>query len=174
VGNREIAEYLIAHGARPSLFSAAMLGQLDVVKAIVAARPGAQRIRGPRSIPLLAHAKAGGAQAVPVFRFLESPGDADWEATAPISDAEMAALGGVYAYGQGATEQIEIVAEKGQLMFTRKGGSARRLFHVGDHAFHPAGADAVRIRFSGTPAAGMTLTVHDPDVVLTARAKARA
>jgi len=29
VGNREIAEYLIAHGARPTLFSATMLGQLD-------------------------------------------------------------------------------------------------------------------------------------------------
>ena len=33
VGNREIAEYLIAKGARPTLYSATMLGQLDVVKA---------------------------------------------------------------------------------------------------------------------------------------------
>src|SRR5882762_4889020 len=57
VGNREIAEYLIAHGARPTIFSAAMLGQLDVVKAFVAAAPGVQRIRGPHSITLLAHAK---------------------------------------------------------------------------------------------------------------------
>jgi len=40
VGNREIAEYLIAHGARPSLFSATMLGHLDVVKAFIAAQPG--------------------------------------------------------------------------------------------------------------------------------------
>src|SRR5215475_7198240 len=32
-GNRAIAEYLIEKGARPSLFSAAMLGQLDTVKA---------------------------------------------------------------------------------------------------------------------------------------------
>jgi hypothetical protein len=148
-----------------------MLGQLDVVKAIIAAQPGAQRIRGPHSIPLLAHAKAGGAEALTVVRFLESLGDADWETTAPITEEEMAALSGVYVYGPGATEQIEIAAVKGQLMFTRKGGSARRLFHVGDHAFHPAGADAVRIRFSGTRAAGMTLTVHDPDVVLTAKAK---
>jgi hypothetical protein len=174
VGNREIAEYLIAHGARPSLFSAAMLGQLVVVKAIVAAHPGAQRIRGPHSIPLLAHAKAGGAQALPVVRFLESLGDADWETTAPLSEEEMAALSGVYVYGQGATDQIEIAAVKGQLMFKGKGRSAQRLFHVGDHTFHPGGADAVRIRFLGTPAAGLTLTVHDPDVVLTARAKATA
>ena len=66
VGNREIAEYLIAHGAHPSLFSAAMLGQLEVVKAFIAAQPGTQRIAGPHSISLLAHAKAGGANAEPV------------------------------------------------------------------------------------------------------------
>ena len=172
VGNREIAEYLIAKGARPSLFSAAMLGQLDVVKAIIAAQPGAQRIRGPHSIPLLAHAKAGGPQALPVVKFLESLGDADWETTAPISEGEMTALTGFYVYGQGETEQIEISTFKDQVRFTRKGGSAVRLFHVGGNAFHPAGADAVRIRFTGTRTTGMTLTIHDPDVVITARAKA--
>src|SRR5262245_57767080 len=32
VGNRDIAEYLISRGARPTIFSAAMLGQLDAVK----------------------------------------------------------------------------------------------------------------------------------------------
>ena len=35
VGNREIAQLLLDHGARPTLFSAAMLGQLDVVRAFV-------------------------------------------------------------------------------------------------------------------------------------------
>src|SRR5262245_987047 len=44
VGNREIAEFLIDKGARPTLFSATMLGQLDAVKAFIAAQPGAQRI----------------------------------------------------------------------------------------------------------------------------------
>jgi hypothetical protein len=34
-----------------------MLGQLDVVKALIQAQPGAQRIPGPHSISLLAHAK---------------------------------------------------------------------------------------------------------------------
>src|ERR1051325_6317119 len=63
MGNRPIAEYLIANGARPTLFSATMLGQLDVVKAFIAAQPGGQRIRGPHSISLLAHAKYGGPAA---------------------------------------------------------------------------------------------------------------
>src|SRR5262245_60972306 len=39
-GSREIAGLLIANGAHPTIFSAAMLGQLDVVKAFIAASPG--------------------------------------------------------------------------------------------------------------------------------------
>src|SRR2546423_1356935 len=70
VGNREIAEFLLANGARPSIFSAAMLGQLDVVKAFVAASPGVQKIKGPHSITLLRHATAGGAAAKPVLEDL--------------------------------------------------------------------------------------------------------
>ena len=34
-GSRKIAELLIAHGARPDIFTFAMLGQFDVVKAYV-------------------------------------------------------------------------------------------------------------------------------------------
>src|SRR5262245_26523970 len=71
VGNREIAEILIAHGARPDLFTAAMLGQLDTVRAFVAASPGIQKTRGPHGITLLAHARAGGEKALPVLRYLE-------------------------------------------------------------------------------------------------------
>src|SRR5437588_11874502 len=79
MGNRAIAEYLIAQGARPSIFSAAMLGQLEVVKAFVAAQPAVVRIRGPHSISLLAHARKGGEAARPVFEFLQSLKEADQE-----------------------------------------------------------------------------------------------
>src|SRR5262245_7118953 len=50
VGRREIADLLIANGARPTLLSAAMLGQLDVVKAMIAACPGVERVHGAHSI----------------------------------------------------------------------------------------------------------------------------
>jgi len=175
VGNRPIAEYLIEKGARPSLFSATMLGQLDVVKAFITAQPGVQRIPGPHSISLLAHAKAGGEQAVPVLRYLESLGDADAPPTVPISSDEMGLLSGTYVFGPGATERIEISVDKGALMFTRAGTTPRGLRHLGDRVFHPAGAAAARIRFAasdgGAVAAlgSMTLTVHDPDLVVTAR-----
>ncbi len=56
-----------------------MLGQLGVIKALVAAQPGIQHIRGPHRISLLAHARMGSEAARPVFEFLESLGDADSE-----------------------------------------------------------------------------------------------
>jgi hypothetical protein len=163
VGNREIAEYLIGKGARPTLFTAAMLGQLEVVKGLIAAHPGVQRLAGPHSISLLAHAKNGGAAAKEVYQYLESLGDAGSPAPAPISEEEVNALAGVYSFGSGPTEQIEIKATKGQLSFTRTGATTRGLVHLGDHSFHPAGASAVRIQFKDS-----TLTVHDPEPMLVA------
>src|SRR3984957_12262924 len=108
MGNRPIAEYLISEGARPSLFSAAMLGQVDVVKAMVAANSGAQRIRGPHGISLLAHAKAGGEQARLVFEFLKSLGDADAEPLLPLTDREITMLAGTYVFGYGENQRIEV------------------------------------------------------------------
>lgn len=168
VGNRGIAEYLIANGARPTLFSAAMLGQLDPVKAFVASQPGAQKIAGPHSISLLAHARAGGKEAEAVFRYLESLGDAGSPERPVLSAAEAAALVGVYSFGPAPAERVEITEKNGQLTFTRIGSPGRGLLHVSDNTFHPAGASAVRIRFSGS-GTDVMLTVHDPNLVMTAR-----
>jgi hypothetical protein len=168
VGNREIAEYLIGKGARPTLFSATMLGQLDTVKAFLAAQPGAQRITGPHSISLLAHAKAGGKQAEAVYQYLDALGDAGASKTAPLAASEIAALTGTYVFGTGATDRIEITEKNGILIFTRLGKSARNLVHAGEHTFHPVGAAAARIHFSGG-GENATLTVEDPDLILTAR-----
>lgn len=165
VGNREIAEYLIANGARPTLFSAAMLGQLDVVKALVAAQPGAQRIAGPHSISLLAHAKAGGKRAEAVLAYLESLGDAGSPVYPALAADAAAALAGVYVFGPGANDAIEILEKNGRLSFTRKGGVARGLVHTGGgNTFHPIGASAVRVKFEDR-----ALTVHDGGAVVTAR-----
>lgn len=72
MGRRDIALYLLEHKARLDLFAAAMLGKLDIVRAALAAFPDAVKVPGPHGIPLLAHAKAGGAEAVAVFNYLES------------------------------------------------------------------------------------------------------
>ncbi len=72
MGRRDIAEHLLAHGARFDLYAAAMLGHLDVVKAILAADPSARRVPGAHGIPLLVHAQQGGALAQPVVDYLQS------------------------------------------------------------------------------------------------------
>jgi hypothetical protein len=72
MGRRDIAELLLAHGARLDLFAAAMLGELDVVRAVLSAHPDARDATGPHGIPLRAHAEAGGEQARAVLELLDS------------------------------------------------------------------------------------------------------
>jgi ankyrin repeat protein len=72
MGRKDIAEYLLHHGARIDLFAAAMLGKTDVVAAALAAFPDAINTPGPHGIPLLAHARAGGDGAQAVAELLES------------------------------------------------------------------------------------------------------
>jgi hypothetical protein len=170
MGNRPIAECLISKGARPSLFSSAMLGHLEVVRAFVAAQPGVQRIRGPHSISLLAHAKAGGQASRPVFEFLQSLGDADSDPLVPLSDSEAEGIRGSYVCGLAMSQQIDVTADRGVVTWTRKGMMGRPLFHLGNRAFYPAGVPAARIRFR-EDGSTMLMTIEDPEVVLVARRK---
>jgi hypothetical protein len=64
MGRRDIAEFLLERGARLDVFAAAMLDMEDVVRAVLAADPAARDSLGPHGIPLVAHARAGGADRV--------------------------------------------------------------------------------------------------------------
>ncbi len=70
VGRRDIADYLLEHGARKDVFAAAMLGEVDVVRAMLDAQPDLRDARGPHGISLRAHAEAGGEQAGGVLDLL--------------------------------------------------------------------------------------------------------
>ena len=72
MGRRDIAIYLLENGARPDLFAAAMLGNLDIVSATLETYPDAINTPGPHGIPLLAHAQAGGNEAIQVYEYLKS------------------------------------------------------------------------------------------------------
>ena len=182
MGNRPIAEYLISQGAPPTLFSAAILGQLETVKAFLTAEPGVQRCRGPHSISLLAHARMGGETARPVFDFLKSLPDADMDPPVPLTDDETAALVGTYVFGVGVTQQVDLTADlkmylnskmyayPPQLNWTRKGTMTRPLFHLGNHGFYPAGAPLVRIRFTEA-ADGLLMNISDGELALSALRK---
>jgi hypothetical protein len=72
MGNKQIAAYLLEHGARLDIFAAAMLGKLDVVKAALTAYPESIDTLGPHGIPLITHAEAGGEDAKAVLDYLDS------------------------------------------------------------------------------------------------------
>lgn len=70
-GRRDIALFLLERGARMDLFAAAMLGETEVVRAMLTAHPELRDARGPHGIPLVKHAEIGGAQAREVLELLE-------------------------------------------------------------------------------------------------------
>ena len=71
LGRRDIAQFLLEKGARPDIFTAAMLGHLDVVKSLIASHPTLVDAKGPHGIPLAVHAKMGGKEAEGVLKYLE-------------------------------------------------------------------------------------------------------
>ena len=63
VGRRDIALYLLERGARMDNFAAAMLGETEIVRAMLGVHPEWRDARGPHGIPLVKHAEAGGDEA---------------------------------------------------------------------------------------------------------------
>lgn len=171
MGRRDIADFLLAHGARPDVFSAAMLGQLDVVRAFVAAAPGVQRTPGPHGITLLAHARAGGEAAAPVLRYLEELGDADVKPAVQDTPAdERARLVGSYAFGPEPADRLEVYEKNAGLLLRRADRSGRNLMALGSREFFPVGAPQVRVRFAGpADAPAASLSVWDPELVVVAK-----
>lgn len=179
MGNRAIADYLLEKGAMPTIFSAAMLGQLDAVKAAVNAGNSVQKVRGPHNISLLGHARMGGEAARPVLEYLQGLEGADNAAPVPLTEAETVALVGTYVFGVGVTQQVDVNADlkmyiggkmyghPPQLNWTRKGTMPRPLFHLGGNVFWPAGAEMVRVRFAES-AEGMEMRVTDGEWEMTA------
>ncbi|MEZ5294357.1 MAG: hypothetical protein R2745_24980 [Vicinamibacterales bacterium] len=168
-GRREIAEFLLAHGARPTLFSAAMLGQLAVVRAFVESSPGIQRIPGPHAIPLLQHARAGGDRAAEVYKYLESVGGADERPpTEPLTPADRDAIVGRYVFGEGSRDRFDVEVVNDRLGIQRPEGNRQLLFHAGGLVFYPSGVPTVRIAFTRAGQRISGLTVADPDVLLSA------
>lgn len=159
-GRRAIAEFLIERGARVDVFAAAMLGWAEVLRAMVAARPGIQRTLGPHGITLLAHARAGGPEASEALAYLESLGDADiGPEVKPIDEKDLERFVGRYGAASGAEGIFDVTVEKGRAMFVR-GAASSRLHYAGENAFFPAGAPGTRLKFAveGERAASVTIT----------------
>ena len=72
MGRRDIVSFLLERGARIDIFCAAMLGQLDAVKAFLTLEPKLIDARGPHGFNLHFHAQVGGKEAEPVLDYLQS------------------------------------------------------------------------------------------------------
>lgn len=71
-GRKDILRWLLEQGARLDLFAAAMLGELDMVKAVLERFPGQLHANGPHGISLLQHALMGGEEAAATAEYLRS------------------------------------------------------------------------------------------------------
>jgi hypothetical protein len=72
MGRRDIAGFLLEQGARIDIFCAAMMGQLDAVKAMLTLQPKLIDAKGPHGFTLHFHAQVGGTEAEKVLDYLQS------------------------------------------------------------------------------------------------------
>jgi hypothetical protein len=72
MGRRDIVEFLLANGARIEIFCAAMMGELEAVRAFLTLQPALVDARGPHGLSLHFHAQVGGSEAQKVLDYLQS------------------------------------------------------------------------------------------------------
>ena len=168
MGRRDIAELLLDKGARPDIFTHSMLGHVDVVRALVEARPGLQGTLGPHGLTMMFHAKAGKEQAASVVDYLESVGGADPRPNLADLPLSADAYAGDYRYGTRDDEMIHVEVKNGRLRLRGARGFPRNLFHVGDSQFYPAGAPSVAVKFKTEGGVAVECVISDAAPILTA------
>lgn len=73
-GNVELVNFLLAEGARPTLFALTMLGKTELVKPTLEAYPNLIHSLGPHGFTFLHHAQKGGENASELLEYFESKG----------------------------------------------------------------------------------------------------
>ena len=159
MGRRDIAEYLIARGVPPTLFSSILFGDLAIVQQTLESNPGLATVAGPHSISLLAHARMAGKSGQQVLSYLRMRGDADLPKPAGLSDRERSLICGSYRFVEDSLALVNVTddvkdyqgnpmyTEPPQLNWARPNATARPLFHTGNLKFYPAGVPSTEIGF---------------------------
>lgn len=181
VGRRDIAQYLMSKGARPDIFTFAMLGEHAVVKHMIEAQPGIQSIAGPHGITLLQHAKNGlesegistiqKKNSVELISYLEGLGNADLrEKYMEIEEAEKSKYVGDYRYGEGTADGFTVkINSRKMITFGKLGKNGGALYKKTENVFAYQGIRSVEIKFTVENNAVIALTIHEPDLTLTAK-----
>lgn len=181
VGRRDIALYLLEKGARPSIFTFAMLGASETVKSIIEFFPGIQKTMGPHGISLLSHAYAGermkdkmnGTETYNLKKtidYLESLGNADGKKYMAMSPEENEKYLGDYKYGDGPKEGFSIQLNMRKIISLGGIGEfGGGLYKIGENRFIYNGVPSVEITFDLQGNRVRSLTIHDPELTLTAK-----
>ena len=146
VGNREIALFLLENGARPTIFTFAMLGAVEVVKAMLQAQPALRKTTGPHGLNLFHHAKVGGDASAAVREYLKEIGETESVVTS-IPKETMDGIVGRYETAGPDAARFEVLTNKQGLAVQGAGGSPRNLRLLPDGSLHPVGAPSVRFSF---------------------------
>lgn len=183
VGRRDIAKFLMDQGARPDIFTFAMFGRYEVVKAMLEVTPHLEKTVGPHGISLLNHAKAGLRtdygivlssteleESKELISFLEQMGTAD--PTVPnleMTLEEKKKYLGDYRYGEGANDGFSVKLNmRNHLSLGKLGNSGGALFQKSPNTFTYNGISSVEVKFSLVIDQVISLTVHEPDFTLKA------
>ena len=180
MGRRDIAELLISYGARPDIFTMAMMGSYKAVQEMVESIPGVQSTPGPHGITLLQHAKNRlRVKDIPaedqnnvnkVITYLEGLGNADVKPKSmEITEEEQKKYLGEYRFGEGKDEIFVVDLNMRKLLqIGRKGNFGRVMNKVDDNIFSPGGAPSVKISFKLADNKAVSLTIHEPEPLVTA------
>lgn len=176
----DIASFLMENGARPDIFTFAMLGHHTVVKAMIEASPGLQQIPGPHGITLLQHAKnrlrrnttsAEKNRSEKLIDYLEKLGDADLvPINLEISSEEQELFIGEYQFGKEDDEVFVVdLNMRKMLQIGRKGEFGKPLNRMSETEFSPAGAPSVTVEFRIGDGKASSLSVNSLQSSLVAK-----
>ena len=161
-GRREIAELLIENGARPNLFSAAMMGELETVQAFLSRDPDLYWLPGPHGISLMNHARAGrdGAAAV-VEYLLDTFGPDERPFGVPGSEALQARYAGRFESVEDPRFGLTVAVVNDWLMVGAGEQPNARVVEAGPDRFHPTSAPAVLLEFTVAQERAVSLRLRD-------------
>lgn len=176
VGRKDIIDYLVGKGAVPTIFTYAVLGHYETVKAMIVSYPGIQKNAGPHGISLLQHARTGlqteGAdqsKAKQLVAYLETLGDADGPQYLNMAETEKAKYLGDYKYGEGKNDGFTIrLNMRKMLSLGNLGKSGGALLRTGEYEFTYQGAPSVMVKFLVQNNRVVSLTLNEPGLTLTA------
>jgi len=181
VGRRDIALYLISKGARPTIFTFAMLGAFEVIKSVVESTPGIQKSTGPHGISFLDHAYAGErmtdemtAREVENLKltidYLETLGDAAGDTYLEVTPDEQKRYLGDYLYGKDSKKGFTIQLNMRKMLSLGPiDGFGGALYKIGENNFTYNGAPSVHISFDVQNDLVKSLTLSEPGLTLVAR-----